>query len=272
VVVTTIAALLNLRFTGKSLYEILLGRTKIIVFSLALLVLLMPAVFSLLKGTWLSPRELGGYTRELLVSVVTVVSFSVTWKVLREVSLRNVEKMQIRSLAKWIDEGDITGWYELMERVRSGDELCPGVRSVVEWKLWQVQKGFNTEPRHIRDDDYQKRLEALLYPQPMVSIYSDVEEMQVFSLAKWIDEGDITGWLELKEDVYFGDGLRPGVRSMVEWLLQVRTSRVKRYPVHTLARSVVEWSLQVWKGFRTEPRQIRRDDERRLKLLLSFQP
>ena len=212
-VVVIIAVLLNLRFTRTSLYEILLSRTKIIIFFFALLILLMPAVFSLLRGELLSPEELAVYVKELLVSAAIVVSFSFTWKVLNVFST---------SFAKL---GTVTPFKDL----------------------------YN----------------ALLAPRLGEVCLSNVEEMQIRSLAKWIDEGDITGWRELEEDVNFGDGLQPGVRSVVEWLLQTGTSRVKRHPVHTLMHSMVEWSWQVRKGVSTKPRHIRGDDYNRLESLLS---
>lgn len=84
-----------LRVTGRGFSEILLSREKIIILLLALLILLMPAVFSLLRGTWLFPEELALYVRELLVSVVIVVSFSATWEVLEHSAsiLRQLEAL-----------------------------------------------------------------------------------------------------------------------------------------------------------------------------------
>jgi hypothetical protein len=136
--VIIIAVLLNSRFTGKSLYEILLGRIKIIVSSLALLILLMPAVVSLLRGAWLSPEELALYVRELLVSVVTVVSFGVTWKVLSALDLWTYFQMnrdQIVSLTK-ILEGDSTGRHELREDVQFGEGLRLVLYLVARMALW----------------------------------------------------------------------------------------------------------------------------------------
>jgi hypothetical protein len=268
-VVVAIFALLRLHFSEKSLYEILLRRKKIAYLFLVFLILLMPVVFSLLGGKWLlSPGEWGVYTRELLVSVVIVMSFSVTWKILNEpasilglpkalynalpalrigeASLSSIEEMQGLSLAKWIEEGDVTGWYELREEISFGDGLRPRVRLVVEW-LWRVREKFGTEPQQIRNRGYKEQLELLLSSQPVPSNYSDVEEMQGLSLAKWIEEGDVTGWYELREEVRFGGGLHPRVRSVVEWLWQAR------------------------KKFGAEPRHIRNSDyKKQLESLLSY--
>jgi hypothetical protein len=48
-----------------------------------------------------------------------------------------------------------------------------------------------------------------------ISLSKAEELQQVCSLAKWL-RGDTTGWYELWEEVRFGDGLRPAVRSALE--------------------------------------------------------
>lgn len=141
-VIAIIAVLLNLRVTGKSLYEILLGRRKIVYFSLVLLILLIPIVFSLPRGTLLSHKVLAVYVRELLVSVFIVVLFSVTWRVLNAPDLWTYVQMnraQIASLAK-ILEGDITGRYELREDIQFGEGLRLIPRLVARVVLWWSSK------------------------------------------------------------------------------------------------------------------------------------
>jgi hypothetical protein len=151
-VVVMIAALL--RFTGKSLPRILLSRKSIMLLCfLALLILLMPIVFSFLKGTMLSPRELALYVEELLVSVVIVVSFSVTWRTFRASGLWayvQTNRAQIVSLTKML-EGDTTGWYELLEDIQFGQGLRLGARLVARMALWSHSS-----------DEYKKQLRLLL--------------------------------------------------------------------------------------------------------------
>jgi hypothetical protein len=163
-IVVIIAALLNLRFTGKSLREILLSRKKITYLFFVLLILLIPIAFSLPTGTLLSAKVFVVYLRELLISVVIVVSFSVTWIALdanpREQSakmeLDNTllaldrgeiapsvakEAQQFHSLEKW-RQGNVVGLYELCEMARLAGGLHPTVRSTVKAELSYVQQTY----------------------------------------------------------------------------------------------------------------------------------
>jgi hypothetical protein len=68
--------------TRKNLYKILAKRKKIVYVILLLLFFSLPVAFSLPKGALLSPAILSAWVRELLVSIVIVVTFWATWVVL----------------------------------------------------------------------------------------------------------------------------------------------------------------------------------------------
>ncbi len=53
-----------------------------------------------------------------------------------------------------------------------------------------------------------------------ISLDQVKEIEQTLSLAKWMLQGDDTGRCELQEEVRFGDGLRPRIRTLVDWELQ----------------------------------------------------
>jgi hypothetical protein len=105
-------------------------RLKQIACSLALLALLaMPALLSLLRGSWLSLGELALYAKQALISTAVVLSFALSSRITREAlsapdlwTYIHVNVAQVRSLAK-IRQGDNTGWHELWEDVRFGAGL-----------------------------------------------------------------------------------------------------------------------------------------------------
>jgi hypothetical protein len=200
-VVIVVAALLKLRFTGKSLYQILLNRKKITYLFFVLLILLIPVAFSLPRGKLLSPEVLAAYLMELVVSVIVVVSFGATWialddpaSILRQVKVR----------------------------------YAMGERAMIT--LWLSATGGTMELAPIAANPGQTRLgDALLALDRGEIALNDVEEMeQSLSLVKWIHEKDTTGWHELREQVLYGDGLRPRARLIVKReLWRVREERYR---------------------------------------------
>jgi hypothetical protein len=201
-------------FIRENVRTILSSRTRMALFALVLLGLILPTVLSLFKGMLLSLDELAIYAWELGLSVVVLVlaaaisrvlarrvsgfrklvllgqtvSEAVTIQNQSEIELRQAQKAhdealvafeqdtisrdqareieQASSLLKWIYQGDITGWYELLEEAHFGDGLRPEVRSIVERLLWRVQQErHRIEGPRDRNDEYGKQLESLLSPQ-----------------------------------------------------------------------------------------------------------
>lgn len=202
-VVVIIAGLLNLRFTDKSLYEILLSRKKIMLLFLALLILLMPAVFSLPRGTGLSPEELVVYVRELLISVVIVVLSSAIWKVL------NVPA----SISRWFEAPHAAVKHAIASS-QTGDD-----KDAVH------PTPATAHPNKQSEMELDQALQALDGGEIAPSDVKEIE--QALSLVKWMHQGDIIGWYELWEEIYYGDGLRPRVRSAVE--RELRLVRQERH-------------------------------------------
>lgn len=47
-----------------------------------------------------------------------------------------------------------------------------------------------------------------------------IEAEQIHSLEKWVEHNDITGFVELREEALYGNGLRPRIRSELDRILQ----------------------------------------------------
>lgn len=120
--------------------------------------LLVPVPLLLFKSTLLLV-----YAREVLASVVLIVSASTTLKVLAQVDQNKAkEGEQLVSWKKW-QEGDVTGWHELWEEVCFGSKLRPGVRRAVRKELQRVHQGrprFQSWPSS--NGKYEEQLRLLL--------------------------------------------------------------------------------------------------------------
>jgi exonuclease VII small subunit len=156
---------------------------------------------------------------------------------------------QTLSLIKWIQQGDLTGWYELLEEVRFGDGLCLGMRSIVERELWRAQQErYRTGGRPSRNGNYKKQLQSLLSSLETLSLdealqawdrgeisRDRVREIQLLeTLKKWIWEEDDLGWYDLQEEIDPGNRLQClGARLIVEqelWRVQQERYRTGGYP------------------------------------------
>jgi hypothetical protein len=212
---------LSLRFSGKSFYEILLSRKRVIpfvLFALVLLILLMPIVFSLPRGTWLSPTVLVVYLRELLVSVVIVVSFGATWKVLNDPT-SILRRFKIRRPA--------AGRAESSQQT-AADEYAvppdflftanPGRQSEVEIdRTLLALDRDEIAPIYVAGMGLDNALRALDRGEISRSVVEETQ--QIYAFKKWM-RGDDVGWYELWEMVQFGGSLQPVVRSILEKPLQ----------------------------------------------------
>jgi len=78
-VVGAVIAILNTNSIGEKLYTFLSRRRRSILIFLALLILAMPAVFSLLTRRALSLQDGILYIKEVLLSVLFILSFVATW-------------------------------------------------------------------------------------------------------------------------------------------------------------------------------------------------
>jgi hypothetical protein len=189
-VVAVIGALLNLRFAGKRLYEILLSRRKTTYLFFVFLILATPAAFSLSRGTLLSRKVLEVYLRDLLVALVFVTSFAATYAVLHR------DPVLIRSSLKLA--------------------YATAHRAVI--LLWIFSSGplLQFAPVPKKPDDVNLDSTLLALDRGRIEPGTAEEKGQLLSLAKLIREHDLTGWSELMEEVQYGDGLSPKARLMVE--------------------------------------------------------
>jgi len=171
-------------FIRENARTILSSRTRIVFFALVLLGFILPTVLSLFKGALLSPDKLAFYARELWLSVAVLVSSAATLRVLAR---------------------RVSGFRQLALLSQTVSEAVT-IQNQIEAALHQAQEAPN---------------EALVaFEQDAIGRDQAREIEQTLSLGKWIQQDDLTGWHELLEEVRFGDGLRPGVRSIVERELQ----------------------------------------------------
>lgn len=211
-VVVIVAALLNLRFTGKSLYEILLGRKKITYLFFILLILLIPIAFSLPKGTLLSPEVLAVYLRELLISVVIVVSFSVTWMALDDpASIRRLFEVLYATTKRVITP------------LPTGATRHPMQPAIV-----------TADPSVQSEMELNDALLALDRGEIAPSVAHEAQ--QFHSLKKWL-RGDVVGLYEMCELAHLAGGLHPTVRSTVKAELPYVQ---QTYPAGSLSAKCVE--------------------------------
>lgn len=184
-------------FIRENIRTILSSRTRIVFFALVLLGFILPAVLSLFEGVLLPPHELGVYAWELWLSVVVLASAVVSLRVLAR---------------------RVSGFRELVLLSQTISEAAM-IQNQSEIELRQAQEALD---------------EALVaFEEDTISQDQAREIEQTLSLIKWIQQGDITGWYELWEEVRFGDGLRPGVRSIVEgelWQVQQERHRTGGRP------------------------------------------
>jgi len=78
-----------------------------------------------------------------------------------------VESNQWVSWHKWIHQGDVTGWAELIEAVRNGPGLSARIRSAIEWELSRVRKqAYEAGGLSAREYERDEKLQALLHTSP----------------------------------------------------------------------------------------------------------
>jgi hypothetical protein len=212
-IVVIIAALLNLRFTGKSLREILLSRKKITYLFFVLLILLIPIAFSLPTGTLLSAKVFVVYLRELLISVVIVVSFSVTWIALDDpASIQRLFKVLYTAAKRAITP---------LPTCDISDAMQPAIPTA-----------------NPREQSAKMELDNTLLALDRGEIAPSVakEAQQFHSLEKW-RQGNVVGLYELCEMARLAGGLHPTVRSTVK----AELSYVQQtYPAGSLSAECAE--------------------------------
>jgi hypothetical protein len=209
-IVAVIGALLNLRFAGKRLYEILLSRRKTTYLFFVFLILATPVAFSLSRGTLLSRKVLEVYLRDLLVALVFVTSFAATYAVLHR------DPVLIRSNLK----------------------LAYATAQRAAIPLWIFAGGplLQFAPVSKKPDEVDLDAALLALDQGRIEPGTAEEKGQLLSLAKFIREHNITGWSELREQVLYGDGLNPKVRLIVErelWRVKHEKRMTARPPDRT---------------------------------------
>jgi hypothetical protein len=171
-------------FGRETVRTILSSHARIVFFALVVLGFILPAVFSLFRGALLSPDQLRVYAWEFWLSVVVLALAAAT----------------LRILARRVSE-----FRELVLFSQTVSEAVT-IQNQIKAALHQAQEAPN---------------EALVaFEQDAIGRDQAREIEQTLSLSKWIQQDDLTGWYELLEEVRFGDGLRPGVRAIVERELQ----------------------------------------------------
>jgi hypothetical protein len=174
---------------GNRIYAALLSRTKLGIILLVFLILLMPVMLSLFKGLPLSPKVLAEYARELLISVVVVLSAGITWKVLDRVPLKS------RRQAKPYVQPLVT-------------KLQPSTASGI-----QVGMSLNEAFLALDSGDIDPGMAK--------------ERLQLYLLDKWM-QGKDAGFYELQETVRYNGGLRPAVKTRLEYLRQAHPEKLTR--------------------------------------------
>jgi hypothetical protein len=176
--------LLNNFSLGTRIHTTLSRHIRVASFVLVLLTILLPIMLSLFKGMLLSYDELRIYAEELFLSVVVAVSASVTFRFLARQTF---------------------GFRGLLLLGQRADQAAL-VEARGEIALHQAQAALD------------QALVAL--EQGGISHEQAKEIEQTSSLSKWILQRDDTGWYELREEAFFGEGLTTAVRAVVDRELQ----------------------------------------------------
>ncbi len=116
------------------------------------------------------------------------------------------------SLSEWVEQVILRAIAKIPdERYQSADEMLTELERVSDTQPHSSRQ--YQESNHLQTE-IEKALPAL--DRGEITREEVVELEQLYSLAKWILKGDVTGWYELYEQVQFGDGLRGKVRSLIE--------------------------------------------------------
>lgn len=116
------------------------------------------------------------------------------------------------SLSEWTERVILRAMAKIPEdRYQSANEMLTELEKALDAVPHSSLQSQESE--HVQTD-IEKALPAL--DRGEITREEVVELEQLYSLAKWILRGDVTGWYELYEQVQFGDGLRRKVRSLIK--------------------------------------------------------
>ena len=166
-----------------------------------------------------------------------------TWMALEQniISDEEAEKAKIlRSLRKWIVQGNEIGWYEIKEQV-ANKPIDTQARWFASKELSLVQQQRIEKNSQIGNYNYEKRLEALVMPESVGEVWQkwdiglvsdetahEVLEMNAFE--KWVWKNDETGWVALQNIRENKGTLSPRVIKFAEfelWEIDKRKKRMK---------------------------------------------
>ncbi len=217
-------------------------RPKAIMLSLIVGLFIMPIPFLVYVKDLFSPYIIGAYVRELMISILIVIPVVLVWNVaiqayrhlmlliqLKRLSLieqldlkgrtwtaleqdiiseEEAEKVKtLRSLRKWIVQGNEVGWYEIKEQIANKPiDIQARWFVLKELSLIRQQRIGSSIPS--RNHNYETKLKTLISDQPVGAVWQKLdtnltsedmayEALELNAFKKWIWGNDETGWMHI---------------------------------------------------------------------------
>lgn len=134
-----------------------------------------------------------------------------TWTALEQdvISEEEAESATVlRSLRKWIVQGNEVGWYEIKEQV-SSRPIDTQARWLVLKELSLVQQQKEESERSLRNQNYETRLKSLVAAESVGEVWQKWdsgfasaenahEALEINAFKKWVWRNDETGWIDLQ--------------------------------------------------------------------------
>jgi hypothetical protein len=132
---------------------------------------------------------------------------------------------EVISFKKWINNDDVTGFYELQESVVYNKGLSPRVVKLLERELYRIQQNPNID----REKEQQTRFLLSFHEPAMNELLHDydkggvsetemIEADKTLSLVKLIRYGDVEGAYELEEYDELASWMYIPLEQKLEWL------------------------------------------------------